>query len=213
LVYSSPPSTLSVRPPDDFELEALLNEARDKNLRTVSQLSSWHDNGFGKLVLVGREDGSAVRVHVWKNDTNEWSPETNIHSHRADFASKMLCGQMRMRTYEKRAGDDFREYEYRSLKRGQEYSLRHRGASSVDVMLEFNAGEGFSYALHHQALHSVATKGPIVVTAVVTAPTQSLTTTVLTNRYEEQDQQGGFRRMNELECKDLIEQVYKLIMG
>ncbi|WP_157647836.1 hypothetical protein [Actinomycetospora chiangmaiensis] len=75
-------------------LLARLRYART-TLLEVAARSSWHSNGFAKIVLDADEDprGRKLRLHVWP-ETVSAAPrgETDPHGHRWNFASTVLVG-------------------------------------------------------------------------------------------------------------------------
>ena len=83
-------------------------------LAEVAGRSSWHSNGFAKIVLDADDDpdGRKLRLHVWPVDTAGGGPrgESDPHGHRWDFASVVLAGE----------GFDVVEYE-RVESHGEQY--------------------------------------------------------------------------------------------
>jgi hypothetical protein len=64
---------------------------------SVAQRSFQHQNGFVKLRLSTSSD-YVLRLHVWTGDS-PLQPEENVHDHRWSFASHMVCGHFRVKTY------------------------------------------------------------------------------------------------------------------
>jgi len=76
-------------------LRALLEDAAA--LEQTARRSFVHRNGFVKLRL-NSSDAFALRLHVWTGDATV-QPEGNVHDHRWSFASHMVCGHFRVKTY------------------------------------------------------------------------------------------------------------------
>jgi len=68
-----------------------------------------HPNGFLKVVVWERDDGSSHRIHAW----DEAGGDSDIHQHRADFSSVVVEGEMAEEIYgfadEKNGGWDHLE--------------------------------------------------------------------------------------------------------
>ena len=88
-------------------------------LTEVARRSSWHRNGFAKIVLDADDDpeGRKLRLHVWPaaEDDGHLRGESDPHGHRWDFASVVLAGEgFDVVEYDlvERDGDQYGGYEY-----------------------------------------------------------------------------------------------------
>ena len=95
----------------------------DENLlRELASRSSFHPNGFVKIVL-HPEASPRIRLHVWPAE----APERLVdpHGHRWAFASWIITGSLRETTYvERSCGRPFEVFDYTGTKRSEQATLR-----------------------------------------------------------------------------------------
>jgi hypothetical protein len=95
----------------------------DENLlRELADRSSFHPNGFVKIVL-HPEASPRIRLHVWPAE----APERLVdpHGHRWAFASWIITGSLRETTYAERSwGWRFEVFDYGGTKRGEQATRR-----------------------------------------------------------------------------------------
>jgi hypothetical protein len=80
---------------ENFLREIVSNE---ETLASVARQSYRHDNGFWKVVI-GHRGPVKLRVHIWNNLSMGPSGDSNIHNHRWDFSSLLLCGGYRQQIF------------------------------------------------------------------------------------------------------------------
>lgn len=69
---------------------------------SVARRSYWHANGFAKLVIHESRSFS-LRLHVWPKITGAggWADvDMNVHTHRWEFSSVVLCGGLEVEDFE-----------------------------------------------------------------------------------------------------------------
>jgi hypothetical protein len=121
-------------------------------LEDVAYRSYAHDNGFVKIVLVaGRDDGNALRIHVWPGGVGD---SGNIHNHCWDFTSFVLAGQLGFEEFA--AADDGEvsatHYAY-APSVDFEYELRPLGPSGLQRTGAGVKRAGEVYEMSAQTLH------------------------------------------------------------
>lgn len=75
----------------------LILEYSIKDAGAVAENSYRHALGFTKLVLAGVSSKWQLRLHIWNNAARH---EEDLHNHRFDFSSLVLCGSLTNDTYE-----------------------------------------------------------------------------------------------------------------
>lgn len=85
-----------------LEDEHLLAEAASRSHR--------HQLGFCKYVLMTDAVGNCLRLHLWDRNA---SSEEDIHSHCADFYSRVIAGQMTENSFELVPGVSHARFRYR----------------------------------------------------------------------------------------------------
>ena len=140
-------------------------------LAKVAARSSWHSNGFAKIVLDadGDPEGRKLRLHVWPAATDDGGPrgESDPHGHRWEFASVVLVGEgFDVVEYDlvERDGDQYGGYEYdpraaAPLQGGIEVLLRPR------VPLFRPCGD--TYRCSTEVVHTVEPRGNGVAATLV----------------------------------------------
>ncbi|MCD8523143.1 MAG: hypothetical protein LRY66_10920 [Saccharospirillaceae bacterium] len=84
--------------------------SRDDLLRVAAEKSYRHQLGFMKIVLMSDSQGNSLRVHFWDDLLDDILDD--IHSHCADFRSRVLFGGFTESTYEMISGDDYNVFHY-----------------------------------------------------------------------------------------------------
>jgi hypothetical protein len=70
----------------------------DDRLHGLAHRSTFHHNGFVKIVLLPRAS-LRLRLHVWHPDHRGIHGADNVHGHRWAFASWIITGQLKETTY------------------------------------------------------------------------------------------------------------------
>ncbi|MCX6017394.1 MAG: hypothetical protein NTZ50_02645 [Chloroflexi bacterium] len=99
---------------------------RPEQVEEVARSSFLHRNGFVKLRLKTAA-GYVLRLHVWTGDSTI-QPEENVHDHRWSFASHMVCGFFRVKTYAMDEGGEHEFCCYRYVRHPLEDSFRFEDA-------------------------------------------------------------------------------------
>lgn len=100
--------------------------ADEDALEQVARRSFLHRNGFIKLRLNSSPE-FVLRLHVWTGDATI-QPEENVHDHRWSFASHMVCGHFRVKTYAMDADGDLEFCCYRYLRHVTDDTFRFEDA-------------------------------------------------------------------------------------
>jgi hypothetical protein len=145
------------------------------DVEAISTRSYLHNNGFLKVVLRDYPDGSALRLHVWMNPEEE----SDIHSHRWPFMSRVLSGQVEQALFSVTDGGESLRYSHSSRKHGTGYSLTPVGQATAALNARFTMEPGFTYTLSPAAYHSVTITRPLTATLVLTWPAETNETFIL----------------------------------
>jgi hypothetical protein len=85
--------------------------ANENVLAEAARLSHRHQLGFFKYVLMADLSGRCLRVHLWDSSAN--SIHEDIHSHCAQFRSRVVFGQLSENTFELVPGTSYTRFRYR----------------------------------------------------------------------------------------------------
>lgn len=166
---------------DESTLKRLFENIRSDEewLEEIARRSYSHDNGFDKLVLCAFKDPDRkLRLHVWDSAITPQSPsETNVHNHRWNFCSTVLCGEFQFEMYEQvTEGVGFEKYEY-APKQEKEYSLRHRGKEHLEKTFSGRLPRGVEYSISHDVIHRTFVGGDGVTATLMMQGTEQKPTT------------------------------------
>lgn len=123
-------------------------------LTRIAAASYSHPNGFRKLVLEERRDGTKLRVHHWP--ASGPSRTSNVHNHRWSFASAIMVGALRSTWLTvSRNGDRMQRYTFEPAAAGEEHNLSPSGSDGLAVthLAEFSSGS--SYVVNADQLHRI----------------------------------------------------------
>ena len=166
-----------------------------------------HPNGFVKICVAKAGEWS-VRLHFW----NQPEEESQIHSHRWDFASRLLIGSLQARTYEvsSEAVGQTRFYCRRTPKDG--YIFEDAGPCAAQIQHEDTYRRGMSYFQDHRLLHTVETVAPTpIITAVVQGADVADYSIVIASRGEEPPKQLPLLPLEASQIRPLLEQALELV--
>jgi len=90
-------------PVDKQQLIAYLKGLSAEQKAAVAKRSYYHANKFCKIVLVKRDDGSSVRLHVWHADPDF---VMNPHDHGWRFTSHILHGKLADTHFEQQTDEE-----------------------------------------------------------------------------------------------------------
>jgi hypothetical protein len=141
----------------------------EETLTQIGEQSYIHKNGFIKLTLA-KINGKKYRVHIFDVDAKA---DQNVHNHRWDFTSKVLCGALPMYLYKVIGG---KEYYFHTYTRDENtYTVAHRGfCGLVEAPLQyFNAGMG--YMMPKEIHHRIGAVEELTITYMVTEETNQFT--------------------------------------
>ena len=138
-------------------------------LTKIGEQSYIHKNGFVKLTLA-KVNGKKYRVHIFDVDA---VADQNIHNHRWDFTSKVLCGALPMYLYKVIDGKEYYFHTY--TRNGNTYTVVHQGfCDIVEAPLRyFDAGTG--YMMPKELHHRIGAVEELTVTYMVTEETDQPT--------------------------------------
>jgi hypothetical protein len=137
-----------------------------------------HPNGFTKFRLAVEKNGLIVRLHIWEEPFNQG----DIHSHRWNFASRIVSGSVIESRYEARADEvgEWTQYEC-SKGKSESYLLQRSGNYSAHVVERNEYCKGQSYFRDHKALHHISIAGPYpVITLMIQSAPKVSSSQVLT---------------------------------
>jgi hypothetical protein len=136
-----------------------------------------HPNGFIKIRLASLKDFDwTVRLHIWAKGSSDY----DIHSHRWDFASRVIFGSLAENTYKLTAGEgDYRQYRCSPSLEGR-YTLDFQSNCNVELDDQMWYQQGTSYERDARALHMAHTNSSSgAVTFFVQGPAAKFSTTVI----------------------------------
>jgi hypothetical protein len=168
-----------------------------------------HPNGFTKIRLASLYDyGWAVRLHVWAEQASDY----DIHSHRWNFASRILAGSLTEETYAL-TGETGKYSMYRcSPSANGRYSLGFQRHCDVTLVNKNTYDEGFSYERDAKTLHmAYATPGSPAVSLFVQGSEQDDFTTVISRPDFDTRRDIVAPRCNRLEVMKMLQEVTDLI--
>jgi hypothetical protein len=139
----------------------LLDSTSGVGLPSAAEL---HPNGFIKMRIALKPAKWSVRLHLW----GEAHGESHIHSHRWDFASRVLHGILRTRTYHPHSfGDNqYAQFLCRRTPQGG-YSFESAGTCDILQIGDAMCTTDHSYFQWHRSLHTVETASSSPVATVV----------------------------------------------
>jgi len=134
-------------------------------MQNITKRSYTHDNHFVKLVILDTPKSIKLRFHIWGNNSYG---DCNIHDHRWNFASKVICGNMIQEEYEE---TDFQfqsdnlqsqskqlfqanKYEY-IRKSNDKYGIKECGQCILKCTQRINYKNLQSYSLKFNILHKI----------------------------------------------------------
>jgi len=152
-------------------------------LALVAGNSHRHRNGFDKIVLAA-PSGSPLKLvlHVWPD--GGLATSDNIHNHRWDFSSVVICGALRLELYEQDAeGENYAVMQYRPVAGVGRFELRRGGTTTVSVRAAVTMTVGSTYSWTRDRLHRAwGIPGQVTATLIVQGPSAQESTTVLVGR-------------------------------
>ena len=181
-------------------LAEYLHELLEGRVTTVPDslpLAYRHPNGFTKIRLVSLDDfGWTIRIHVWAQGSSDY----DIHSHRWDFASQVLFGNLSEDTYRLGSGQGtYVQYQCSPSIEGR-YTFNFLGNCNVELVSQGRYQQGTSYTRDAQTLHLAYTKSASgAVTLFVQGPAKEASTRVIRRFGSDQ----AIRNVATPRCSDL----------
>jgi hypothetical protein len=171
-------STLDAIVDEGYLLAYLIRARHSDELARLARLGEpeAHPNGFAKVCIASRPGEWILRLHTWSHGGGD----ADIHSHRWDFASRILVGALRARSYS--VASRFGSYVQLICRRNSQggYAFQTVGSCSIIQTAERVYFQYESYLQHYDDLHSVATVGAApLVTVVLQGPFRSDHSTVV----------------------------------
>lgn len=156
---------------DITEIEqAVLAALQDPSrLEEIAKSSYSHQNGFDKYPLETK-NGEKFRLHLYPVGAKA---DENIHNHRWDFESKVICGTLPMHLYEITEGDT--HYCHTYTRKGRMYSVDlQRKVGVVETPL-INIEAGKKYVMRNTLHHKIAPVKELTITYMTTRKTTQMT--------------------------------------
>lgn len=141
----------------------LLDESK---LIATAALSYRHQLGFEKFLIDLDHSGACLRIHYWDGGESE----EDIHSHCADFSSRILLGQLTEETFTLSAGESLAMYRYFFDAEKKESVARGYGYSSVQIKRSRTLAAGDIYTVKAGGLHRVTAVAPGTITVSSWSP-------------------------------------------
>lgn len=140
-------------------LAGLLND--ESALAKVAALSYRHQLGFEKYVLATQPSGACLRMHFWIEGL---AGEEDIHSHCADFSSRLLLGRLTEQKFNLVPGQSHSAFRYRFDAARGESEVSANGLTAVEATETQTLFAGDSYFAMAKSLHRVIAVEPGTVT-------------------------------------------------
>jgi hypothetical protein len=126
-------------------------------LTEIASRSYYHANDFLKVVLAsGATHAWRLRLHMWHPKESGEPTHEDIHSHRWDFTTALLCGRYTAREYRLGAGDEYYQYKYSPVADGKTFSLLPMGKAHLFNAFEADLPAGTTYRINHEVLHNIS---------------------------------------------------------
>ena len=156
---------------DITEIEdAVLRTLRDTDtLEEVAKQSYLHQNGFFKHPLKTL-DGEKFRLHLYPVGAKA---DENIHNHRWDFESKVICGTLPMYLYNIIEGDT--HYLHTYIRNDRIYNIELENKVGVIESPIINIEAGKKYLMKNDIHHKIAPVKELTITYMVTRKTSQKT--------------------------------------
>ncbi|WP_156996823.1 hypothetical protein [Pseudomonas sp. SHC52] len=139
----------------------------------AAQRSHRHQLGFIKIVLLAEDTGACLRLHLWDRESVE---KEDIHSHCADFSSRVMLGRLSENSYELTPGANYARFRY-SFDTAMGCSVAVAdGLTDVSLVASRVMLAGDIYTKRAFDLHNVSnvTQGTLTVSAWSTRNTEAL---------------------------------------
>ena len=141
-------------------IQAALNDP--SSIEAIAQQSYRHQNGFVKIPLKTK-NGEKFRLHVYRVGAKA---DKNIHNHRWDFESKVLCGSLPMHLYEVVEGNSHRLHRYR--RKGRLYAIEYMRKIGLIESQLVNIRAGKKYFMKNHLYHKIAAVKELTITYMIT---------------------------------------------
>jgi ACT domain-containing protein len=121
----------------DHHLSELKTRLRTDSISMIAnQLASksyWHPNGFLKIPVRQDADNAFFRIHCWGDGSFEKQSLEDIHSHRWNYFSKILCGRLKIQYFTETqvTGTKYSRYVCSPNENGI-YAMRFDGSTNLE---------------------------------------------------------------------------------
>jgi len=124
-------------------------------LQKIAQSSYSHYNGFDKIVLFSNENFK-VRLHSWDSNLFTQELDENIHNHRWDFVTNIICGGYDLELYQiAKKGNSFHQYLYIPPEGKEFYSMEYVGLKFLKLVLNTRLQANNHYEITKDVFHKV----------------------------------------------------------
>lgn len=132
-----------------------------------------HQLGFVKVVLAAEATGACLRLHFWDEESEA---KEDIHSHCADFTSRVILGQLSENSYELEKGAEYACFRYRFDATNRCSLATAVGHTGAKISASRIMAAGDIYLKKSNELHNVdnAAKGTLTVSAWTARNTEAL---------------------------------------
>jgi hypothetical protein len=168
-----------------------------------------HPNGFTKIRLMTRKECEwAVRLHVWAEGASDY----DIHSHRWDFASRIVAGSLTEETYDLTSeSGEHAKYRCAPSIEGR-YDLKFENSCGVHLASRNMYTQGASYERDATTLHmAYAQPSSRAVSVFIQGQERVAFTTVIRRTRSDLDRNAKAPRCTASELTELLQEAVGLI--
>jgi hypothetical protein len=196
---------------DSSAIKAHIQSALQGRLgNQFSPLAYLHPNGFLKIRVLTAESGQwSLRLHIWEPGLTD----SDIHTHRWDFASRIITGEVQESLYEPILGEGpHQAYSCSRSQPGSMYVFEPLEKCDLDEISQELHSAGKSYTRNHVSFHGVTpTSERLTVTAVLQGPPIEPNTTVIVPRSAQVVSEERFKTVEQSSIRRILRDVTDLI--
>jgi isopentenyl-diphosphate delta-isomerase len=125
-------------------------------LEVIASNSYEHYNGFDKIVLLENENFK-IRLHSWDSNLFDKIIDENIHNHRWDFVTTIICGGYDLKMFQvvENGGEKYHQYLYNPPNNNEYYEMKYIGTNNLREVLSTHLQPKNYYLISKDLFHKV----------------------------------------------------------